>query len=140
MKYKLRVMHPVYTASLTVQTSKRANAFCPTRAATTKNAAGFIRRIVIWSVITLVARDSMGINITTVVASLGIGGVAVSLAVRNILGDLFASLSTIPDKPFVIGDFLIIDELMGSLNITTVVQSYPGSAGLERLLKYAPGS
>lgn len=99
-------------------------------AATTMNAVGFISRIVIWSVIMLVALDSMGINITTVVAGLGIGGVAVALAVQNILGDLFASLSIILDKPFVMGDFLIIDEHMGSVEYiglkTTRIRSLSG--------------
>jgi small-conductance mechanosensitive channel len=43
--------------------------------------------------------SNLGINVTTFVASLGIGGVAVALAVQNILGDLFASLSIAVDKP-----------------------------------------
>ena len=109
--------------------SKRTLAKNPA-AATTMNAVGFISRIVIWSVITLVALDSMGINVTTVVAGLGIGGVAVALAVQNILGDLFASLSIILDKPFVIGDFLIIDEHMGGVEYiglkTTRIRSLSG--------------
>ena len=73
-------------------------------AATSINAIAFVSKIVIWSALILVALDSMGINITTVVAGLGIGGVAIALAIQNILGDLFASLSIILDKPFVIGD------------------------------------
>ena len=99
-------------------------------AATTINAIGFMSKILIWSVIVLVALDTMGINITTVIAGLGIGGVAVALAVQNILGDLFASLSIILDKPFVIGDFLIIDEFLGSVEYvglkTTRVRSLSG--------------
>ncbi len=84
-------------------------------AASSINFVGFIGKIFIWSAIALVALDSLGIHVTTVVAGLGIGGVAVALAVQNILGDLFASLSIILDKPFVIGDFLIIDEHLGSV-------------------------
>jgi small-conductance mechanosensitive channel len=49
------------------------------------------------------------------VASLGIGGVAVALAVQNILGDLFASLSIAIDKPFVIGDFVMVDDMVGTV-------------------------
>jgi len=49
------------------------------------------------------------------VASLGIGGIAVALAVQNILGDLFASFSIVLDKPFVIGDFIIVGDLMGTV-------------------------
>ncbi len=99
-------------------------------AASTMNFVGFIARIVIWSGITLVALDSLGIHVTTVVAGLGIGGVAVALAVQNILGDLFASLSIILDKPFVIGDFLIIDDHLGSVEYiglkTTRLRSLSG--------------
>lgn len=53
---------------------------------------GFVTRVVIWSIALLLILDNLGINITALIASLGIGGVAVALAVQNILGDLFASL------------------------------------------------
>jgi small-conductance mechanosensitive channel len=99
-------------------------------AATTINALGFLSRILIWSVVLLVALDNLGIDVTALVAGLGIGGVAVALSVQNILGDLFASLSIILDKPFVIGDFLIIDDYMGSVEYvglkTTRVRSLSG--------------
>jgi small-conductance mechanosensitive channel len=126
---QLGIWLTVITISIVDQYSKRTLTKNPA-AATTMNAVGFIGRIVIWSVITLVALDSVGINVTTVVAGLGIGGVAVALAVQNILGDLFASLSIILDKPFVIGDFLIIDEHMGSVEYiglkTTRIRSLSG--------------
>jgi small-conductance mechanosensitive channel len=99
-------------------------------AATTINAMGFLSRILIWSVVLLVALDNLGIDVTALVAGLGIGGVAVALSVQNILGDLFASLSIILDKPFVIGDFLVIDDCMGSVEYvglkTTRVRSLSG--------------
>jgi len=99
-------------------------------AATSINAIAFVSKIIIWSVLVLVALDTMGINITTVVAGLGIGGVAVALAIQNILGDLFASLSIILDKPFVIGDFIILNEYMGVVEYvglkTTRVRSLSG--------------
>ena len=66
-------------------------------AATSLAAVGFVGRIVLWSIIVLLALDNLGINVTTLVAGLGIGGVAVALAVQNILGDLFASLSIVID-------------------------------------------
>jgi len=76
------------------------------------------------------ALDNLGIDVTALVAGLGIGGVAVALAVQNVLGDLFASLSIILDKPFVIGDFLVIGEYMGSVEYvglkTTRVRSLSG--------------
>ncbi len=69
----------------------------------------------IWSVVLLLTLDNLGVNITTLVAGLGVGGIAIALAVQNVLGDLFASLSIALDKPFVVGDFLIIDDFMGSV-------------------------
>ncbi len=79
------------------------------------NALGFVSRLVLWSVILLLILDNLGVNVTALVAGLGVGGIAVALAVQNILGDLFASLSIALDKPFAVGDFLIIDEHLGSV-------------------------
>jgi len=66
-------------------------------------------------VILLLALDNMGVDITALIAGLGIGGIAVALALQNVLGDLFASLSIVLDKPFVIGDFIIVDDLLGTV-------------------------
>jgi small-conductance mechanosensitive channel len=74
-----------------------------------------VARFLLWSIIVLLSLDNIGVDVTALVAGLGIGGVAVALAVQNILGDLFASLSIMLDKPFTIGDFLIIDEHLGSV-------------------------
>lgn len=81
----------------------------------TVNAMGFVGRIVLWTVVLLLILQNLGVDITALVAGLGIGGVAVALAVQNILGDLFASLSIVLDKPFSVGDFLIIGDLLGSV-------------------------
>jgi small-conductance mechanosensitive channel len=99
-------------------------------AVTTISVIGLVSKIVLWSTIVLLALDNLGVNITALVAGLGIGGVAVALAVQNILGDLFASLSIVLDKPFVIGDFLIIGDFLGSVEHvglkTTRVRSLSG--------------
>ena len=96
----------------------------------TMSALGFLARLALWSIIVLLILDNLGIDVTALVAGLGIGGVAVALAVQNILGDLFASLSIVLDKPFVIGDFVIVDDLMGAIeNIgikTTRIRSLSG--------------
>jgi small-conductance mechanosensitive channel len=76
---------------------------------------GFVIRVAIWAVVALLTLDNLGIEVTTLVAGLGIGGIAVALAVQNILGDLFASLSIAFDKPFVLGDFLIMDDFLGAV-------------------------
>lgn len=83
---------------------------------TTINAFGLIAKIILWTIIILLILDNIPtIQVTSLIASLGITGVAVALAVQNILGDLFASLSIALDKPFVIGDFIIIGEFMGTV-------------------------
>ena len=82
---------------------------------TTVRALGFLATLVLGSVLVLMALANLGIDITALVAGLGIGGVAIALAVQNILGDLFASLSIVLDKPFVYGDFIVVDDLMGTV-------------------------
>ncbi|MEE9167149.1 MAG: mechanosensitive ion channel family protein [Candidatus Neomarinimicrobiota bacterium] len=79
------------------------------------NALGFILRLILWTFIFLLALDNLGINITALIAGLGVGGVAVALALQNILGDLFASLSIIIDKPFVLGDSIVVDDFRGTV-------------------------
>jgi small-conductance mechanosensitive channel len=78
-------------------------------------AMGFVGRLVLWALVLLLVLDNLGVNVTALVAGLGVGGVAVALAVQNILGDLLASLSIVLDKPFTLRDFLIIDDHMGSV-------------------------
>jgi small-conductance mechanosensitive channel len=75
----------------------------------------FVARLVIWALVLLVALDNLGVNITALLAGLGVGGVAVALALQNILGDLFASLSIALDKPFRLGDSLSIDDCQGTV-------------------------
>ena len=75
----------------------------------------FVAQLVIWSVFALLALDNLGVNVTTLVAGLGVGGIAIALAVQTILGDLFASLSIAFDKPFIIGDVLKVDDFEGTV-------------------------
>ena len=84
-------------------------------AASSLSALGLLAQVVLWAVMLLLMLDNLGINVTTLIAGLGIGGIAVALAVQNVLGDLFASLSIVIDKPFVIGDFIIVDNVMGTV-------------------------
>ena len=72
-------------------------------------------RLGIWALASLLILDNLGFNITTLVAGLGIGGIAVALAAQNILADLFASLSIVLDKPFVKGDFIVFGDYMGTV-------------------------
>lgn len=98
--------------------------------ASSLSALSFVGRVILWAVILLLVLDNLGVNVTTLVASLGVGGIAIAFALQNVLGDLFASLSILLDKPFVIGDFIIVDDLLGTVeNIgikTTRVRSLGG--------------
>lgn len=91
---------------------------------------GFVLRLVVWAAVVLVMLDNLGVNVTALVAGLGVGGIAVALAAQNVLGDLFASLSIVFDKPFVVGDFLSIGDFLGTVEKvglkTTRVRSLSG--------------
>jgi small-conductance mechanosensitive channel len=93
-------------------------------------AIGFLSCLVLYCVIVLWGLDNFGVNITALVAGLGVGGIAVALAVQNILGDLFASLTIVLDKPFVYGDFIVVGEFKGTIEHvglkTTRVRSLSG--------------
>lgn len=75
----------------------------------------FILRVTVWTLFLLVIMNHLNFNVSALVTGLGVGGVAVALAVQNVLGDLLASLSIVFDKPFVVGDFIIVDTFMGSV-------------------------
>jgi small-conductance mechanosensitive channel len=75
----------------------------------------WLAKATMWVLIILLALNNLGIQITALIAGLGISGIAVALAVQNILGDLFASLSIVLDRPFIIGDFIIVGDQMGTI-------------------------
>lgn len=87
-------------------------------------------RTLLWSVILLAILSNLGVNITAFIASLGVGGIAVALAVQNILGDLFASLAIAVDKPFQVGDFVVVGSVAGTVQMiglkTTRIRSLQG--------------
>lgn len=94
----------------------------------------FGAHVVMWSILLLLALDNLGIDVTAMVAGLGIGGIAVALAVQNILGDLFASVSIIVDRPFVVGDFIIVDDYMGTVERVGLKTTHVRSLGGEQLV------
>jgi small-conductance mechanosensitive channel len=90
-----------------------------------------LARFTLYSLIALLILDALpGVEITALIAGLGIGGVAVALAVQNILSDVFASLSIALDKPFILGDFINVGEQSGTVEHiglkTTRVRSISG--------------
>lgn len=72
-------------------------------------------KIFLWVVAILLILSNIGLNITSLVAGLGVSGIIVAFALQNVLKDLFSSFSIYLDKPFKIGDFIIVGELKGTV-------------------------
>lgn len=91
---------------------------------------GFLAKGVLFTSTALVLLDNLNVNVSALVAGLGVGGVAVALAIRNILGDLFSSLSILLDKPFSVGDSLVLGDYQGTVEKvglkTTRIRSVTG--------------
>ncbi|MCU0608728.1 MAG: mechanosensitive ion channel family protein [Chitinispirillaceae bacterium] len=85
---------------------------------------------VVWGVAGVLLLDNLGVKISALVAGLGIGGIAVALASQAVLGDLFSFITIFLDRPFAIGDFIIVDDFMGTVEHigikTTRLQSLGG--------------
>jgi small-conductance mechanosensitive channel len=90
----------------------------------------FVGQVLVWSVVGLMILQAAHQDITTLIAGLGVGGIAVALAAQNILGDLFASITILLDKPFVIGDSIVLGDFAGTVEHigvkTTRVRSVTG--------------
>ncbi|HDK82509.1 MAG TPA: mechanosensitive ion channel family protein [Nitrospirae bacterium] len=87
-------------------------------------------KVVIWGIGIAFLLDNLGFKISTVIAGLGIGGIAVALAAQAILGDLFSYFTIFFDRPFEVGDFIIVDDYLGTIEHigikTTRVRSLSG--------------
>jgi small-conductance mechanosensitive channel len=71
--------------------------------------------IVIWAVGCIFLFDNLGYDVSAIIAGLGIGGIAIALAAQNILGDLFNYFVIFFDRPFEIGDFIVLDDKKGNV-------------------------
>jgi small-conductance mechanosensitive channel len=93
-------------------------------------AVGYAARFALWCLLVVTALSNFGVDVTALVTGLGIGGIAIALAVQNILGDLFAALAIVLDKPFVVGDAITVDNLSGTIEHvglkTTRIRSVSG--------------
>lgn len=89
-----------------------------------------ILNIVIWVIGIIFLFDNLGYDVGAVIAGLGIGGIAIALAAQNILGDLFNYFVIFFDRPFEIGDFIILDDKLGTVEYigikTTRIKSLSG--------------
>lgn len=98
--------------------------------ATTIHALTVIVRIALWIIAAILILENIGIHVGSLIAGLGIAGIAVALAVQNVLGDLFAALSIVVDKPFAVGDFIVFGNERGRVERiglkTTRIRSLTG--------------
>jgi small-conductance mechanosensitive channel len=95
--------------------ARRGHGLASAEGAASLNILRFVGMVVVWTVAFLMLLTNLGVEIGPLIAGLGIGGVAIALAVQNVLGDLFASLSIALDKPFRVGDFLVLGEEKGTV-------------------------
>ncbi len=98
-----------------VASYRRRRLLTDAASATTVAALHFLAKLVLWVLLLLLALDNLGVNVTALVTGLGIGGIAVALALQNILSDVFASLSIVLDKPFVLGDTIGVGDATGTV-------------------------
>ena len=93
-----------------------------------------IIKVAVWGIGITFLLDNLGFEISAVVAGLGIGGIAVALAAQTILGDLFSYFVIFFDRPFEIGDFIIVGDFMGSIEYIGIKTTRVRSLGGEQLV------
>jgi small-conductance mechanosensitive channel len=101
---------------------------------TALGAIGFLIRVAAFSVIAMMVLSNLGIDVGPLIASLGIGGIAIALALQNVLGDLFASISIVFDKPFLVGDYIQVGTFQGTVEHVGLKTSRLKSISGEQLI------
>jgi small-conductance mechanosensitive channel len=105
---------------------------------TTMTALGYLGRLVLWFVIVLAVLANLGVRPVGLITGLGVSGIAIALAVQNILGDLFGALSIVLDKPFVVGDSIAVDGFEGTVeNIGLKTTRLRSTAGEQIIISNA---
>lgn len=90
--------------------------------------------IIIWFLGLVFLLSNWGIEVTPIIAGLGIGGIAVALAAQNILGDLFGYFVIFFDRPFEAGDFIIVDDKMGTIEYVGIKTTHIRALGGEQII------
>ncbi|MGM0438892.1 MAG: mechanosensitive ion channel family protein [Patescibacteria group bacterium] len=86
----------------------------PEKEVVVKN-VGTIIKVLLWIFAGLLLLSNFGVKVTSLVAGLGIGGIAIAFALQSVLEDLFSSFSIYLDKPFTVGDFIVVDDKTGTV-------------------------
>ncbi|OQX84714.1 MAG: hypothetical protein B6D55_08545 [Candidatus Omnitrophica bacterium 4484_70.2] len=108
----------------------------PLQEALERSLKGILRvaKVLVWGLAIVFFLDNLGFKVSTVLAGLGIGGVAVALAAQAILKDLFSYFSIIFDRPFEVGDFIIVDNFLGTVEYIGIKTTRIRSLGGEQLI------
>ncbi|MDQ7797936.1 MAG: mechanosensitive ion channel family protein [Candidatus Edwardsbacteria bacterium] len=93
-----------------------------------------VLKLVVWSLALIILLDNFGVKISALVAGLGIGGLALAFAAQKVLGDLFSYFSIFFDRPFEIGDFIIVGEFQGTVEHIGIKSTRVRSLGGEQLI------
>jgi len=93
-----------------------------------------LTKALVWIIGALFLLDNLGFKISTVIAGLGIGGIAIALAAQAILGDLFGYFVILFDRPFEIGDFVIVGDYMGVIERFGIKTTRIASLGGEQIV------
>ena len=143
-----RILYVLFVVILTVKVIQLAQAIAefflqkwagraepddPTSAVVVKNMIK-VSRVALWAAGVIFVLDNLGIHVTSIVAGLGIGGVAVALAAQSLLGDAFSSFAIFVDKPFKVGDFIIVGDLLGTVEHVGFKTTRIRSLGGEQLV------
>ncbi|MEM6734283.1 MAG: mechanosensitive ion channel domain-containing protein, partial [Myxococcota bacterium] len=94
-----------------IGTAKRSE---DTRRSTT-GILNYLANVLVWSVVLLFGLENLGIDVSTIIAGLGVSGIAIALATQTILGDIIASISLVFDEPFQTGDFIVVGNTVGTV-------------------------
>ena len=117
-------------SSLIQRQMARRSAHADSTSASTIRAIGIAVKLLLWTVVVITVLARLGVNVTALVTGLGIGGVAIALAVQSILSDVFAALSIVLDRPFDVGDVIVVDQAQGTVEHiglkTTRIRSISG--------------
>jgi len=124
-----RIIHILFTISMVIQVAiwlreivlgfvERKTSRDPEQHETLENAMTLIRllvTVVLFAIASIMILDNLGVNVTGLIAGLGVGGIAIGLAAQGIFSDLFAALSIIFDKPFRRGEVISYDTTVGTI-------------------------
>ena len=108
--------------------------FSETAARTAHGVVRFFALAGLWTIVAILILGSFGIEITPLLAGLGVGGIAVAFALQQILGDIFCSVAIVLDKPFEVGDFIITGDHMGTVEHIGVKTTRVRSLGGEQIV------